>query len=54
MSREFTITNDPSWISGSISGVTVYRPVIQHVNSIPSLKNTNFPYIINVGEKKLE
>lgn len=53
MSRDFTITNDPSWISGSVGGNTIYRPFIQHVNGVPSLKNTENPYIIYTGDKKI-
>jgi|688.fasta_scaffold23064_13 hypothetical protein len=52
MPRDFTINIDPSWLSGSSGGTTVYRPFIQHVNSVPSLKNTNTPYKIFVGDKE--
>lgn len=52
MPRDFTIYNDSSWISGSVGGNTIFRPLIQHVNSVPSLKNTNNPYKLFLGDKK--
>jgi hypothetical protein len=53
MAREFIISIDPARLSGSLAGSTVYMPIIQHVNSVPSLKNTNVPYIIFVGDKEV-
>jgi len=49
MSRNFTIMLDASWLSGSLAT----GPIIQHVNSVPALKNTGTPYIIYVGDKKI-
>ena len=54
MARDFTIQPDPSRISGSVSGNTVYIPVIQQVNGVPSLKNTGYPYTIITGETTVE
>jgi len=51
MPRDFTIYNDSSWASGSVGGNTIFRPFIQHVSSIPSLKNTNTPYKLFLGDK---
>lgn len=53
MARDFTITNDPSWTSGSVDGNVIYKPIIQNVNNVPSLKNTGISYIIFTGDKKL-
>lgn len=53
MPRDFIIQIDPSRLSGSVGGTTVYVPVSQHVNSVVSLKNTNVPYILYVNKKDL-
>jgi hypothetical protein len=53
MAREFIINIDPSWLSGSTGAVTVYRPFIQHTSVVTSLKNTNTPYKIFVGDKEV-
>ena len=53
MARDFTINIDNSWVTGSIGGTTVYKPFVQFVNSVPSIKNMSRPYELILGDKHI-
>ena len=50
MPREFIISADASWVSGSISGNAVIKPFIQSTATVASLKNTGVPYKLTLGD----